>query len=49
MISRIDGTWDVRSIVAVSPLREVDAIRVLLRLRDRGLVAVSTLAGAAHG
>lgn len=40
MISRIDGTWDIRSIIAVSPLREVDAIRVLVRLRERGLISL---------
>lgn len=48
IISRIDGTWDVRSIIAVSPLREIDAIRVLLRLRERGLVTLAAAVGSAR-
>ena len=40
LLSRIDGEWDVRSIISVSPLREIEALRVLHRLRDRGLVTL---------
>jgi hypothetical protein len=38
MLSRVDGTWDVRSIIQVSPIREVDALRTLKKLRERGLI-----------
>lgn len=40
LVSRIDGAWDLRSIVSVSPLREVDALRVLRRLQRRGFIAI---------
>lgn len=40
LISRIDGVWDIRSIVAVSPLREVDALHVIGRLMRRGLISM---------
>jgi hypothetical protein len=38
LLSRIDGLWDVRSIIQVSPLREVDALRTLKRLRELGMI-----------
>ena len=38
LISRINGTWDIKSIIDISPLREVDALRCLDRLRSRGVV-----------
>ena len=40
MISRIDGIWDIGSIISVSPLREVEALKVLTRLLKRGFIAV---------
>jgi len=40
LISRIDGVWDIRSIVAVSPLREVEALHVIGRLMKRGLISL---------
>lgn len=40
MISRIDGVWDIRSIISVSPLREADALHVLQRLERRGFIAL---------
>jgi hypothetical protein len=38
LLSRIDGTWDVRSIIQVSPLREVDALLAMKRMREKGYV-----------
>ncbi len=38
LLSRMDGAWDVQSIVAISPLREVEALRALNGLRERGLI-----------
>ena len=38
LLSRVDGTWDEKSIIQVSPIREVDALRTLKKLRERGLI-----------
>ena len=38
MLSRIDGTWDIRSIIQIAPMRESDALRTLKRLREAGII-----------
>lgn len=38
LLSRVDGIWDVKSIIQIAPVREVDALRTLKKLRERGLV-----------
>lgn len=38
LLSRMDGSWDVRSIIQIAPLREVEALRTLKRLRERGIL-----------
>jgi hypothetical protein len=38
LVSRVNGTWDLRSIISISPLREVDALRALKKLRERGII-----------
>ena len=38
LISRINGTWDLKSIIDISPMGEIDALRVMKRLQERGLV-----------
>lgn len=38
LISRIDGSWDVKSIVQITPLREPRALRTLKALRERGII-----------
>jgi hypothetical protein len=38
ILSRLDGIWDIRSIVSITPMKEVDALRMLKRLIDRGIV-----------
>jgi hypothetical protein len=38
LLSRIDGVWDVKSIIQVSPIREVDAVRTLKRMREKGFI-----------
>jgi len=38
LLSRIDGSWDVKSIIQVAPLREVDALLTLKRMRERGVI-----------
>jgi hypothetical protein len=38
LLSRIDGSWDVKSIVQLAPLREADTLRTLKRLREAGVI-----------
>lgn len=38
LLSRIDGTWDVKSIIQITPLRELEALRALKAMRERGLI-----------
>lgn len=38
--SRINGTWDVKSIVMLSPLRELEILKVLDKLLKRELIAL---------
>ena len=38
LLSRLDGTWDVRSVIQIAPIREVEALLTLKRLRERGLI-----------
>jgi hypothetical protein len=38
ILSRIDGLWDIRSIVSITPMSEVDTLRLLKRLIDRSIV-----------
>jgi len=40
LISRIDGTWDLGSILKVSPLPEVEVLKAIQRLLEKGLVRV---------
>jgi hypothetical protein len=37
-LSRFNGTWDVRSIIQIAPIREVEALRTLKRMREKGYV-----------
>jgi len=38
LVSRINGTWDLRSIISISPMKEVDALLCVDRLRRRGFI-----------
>jgi hypothetical protein len=38
VLSRIDGSWDVKSIIQVAPFREVEALRTLKRMREMGML-----------
>ena len=38
LLSRIDGSWDVKSIIQIAPLREIEAIRTLKRMREIGMI-----------
>lgn len=38
LISRVNGAWDLKSIIDISPLGEVEALRIVKRLKDRGIL-----------
>ena len=38
LISRINGSWDLKSIIDISPLGEVEALRIMKRLKDRRFI-----------
>ncbi len=38
LLSRVDGSWDVKAIIQVAPIREVDALRTLKRMREKGVI-----------
>jgi hypothetical protein len=40
LLSRIDGSWDLKSIVLIAPLREADVLRTLKRMREKGMIAL---------
>jgi hypothetical protein len=40
LLSRIDGSWDVKSIIQIAPLREADALRTLKRMRENGVIVL---------
>jgi len=38
LLSRIDGVWDIKSIIQITPIREVDTLRTLKRMREKGFI-----------
>lgn len=38
VLSRIDGSWDINSIVSITPMKEFDVLRLLQKLLDRGII-----------
>jgi hypothetical protein len=38
ILSRVNGTWDIKAIVTVSPMHAVDSLLVFLRLWQKGLI-----------
>jgi hypothetical protein len=38
LLSRINGSWDLKSIIDISPLGEVEALLIMKRLLDRGII-----------
>ena len=40
MLSRIDGNWDIGAILSVTPMKEVDALRLMKKLLDRGIIGI---------
>lgn len=41
IMSRINGQWDVKSILTITPLPEVDVLRIFKKLRDRKIIQFS--------
>ncbi|ANM29084.1 hypothetical protein ABI59_04945 [Acidobacteria bacterium Mor1] len=46
LLSRIDGTWDIKSIIQIAPIREVDALRTLRRMREEGIIELRNADGS---
>lgn len=40
VVTRINGRWDMKSILTITPLREVEALRIVKRLLDRKIIEV---------
>lgn len=41
VLSRIDGTWDIGSIIKISPLREIDGLLIFRQLLSKGVIELS--------
>ena len=41
VLSRINGDWDIQSILSICPFREADCLRMIKRLMERGIVGVA--------
>ncbi|MCA1579368.1 MAG: DUF4388 domain-containing protein [Acidobacteria bacterium] len=38
LLSRINGSWDIQSILSICPFREADCLRMIKKLRERGVI-----------
>ena len=38
MLSRINGEWDVQSILSICPFREADSLGMIKKLLDKGII-----------
>jgi len=45
LLDLIDGYWDVRSLIWIAPMRKIEVVRGLQRLRDYGCIEMRTDAG----
>jgi hypothetical protein len=41
VLSRINGSWDIQSILSICPFREADCLRMIRKLVQRGIVSIS--------
>lgn len=41
MASRVNGQWDVKSLIMVSPLGELDSLKILKKLSDEGVIRIA--------
>jgi hypothetical protein len=40
VLSRINGSWDIQSILSICPFREADCLRMIKKLMERGVIDV---------
>jgi hypothetical protein len=40
VLSRINGSWDIQSILSICPFREADCLRMIKKLIERGLIDI---------
>jgi hypothetical protein len=40
VISRINGEWDIQSILSICPFREADSLRLIKSLIDSGIIGI---------
>jgi uncharacterized protein DUF4388 len=40
VLSRINGSWDIQSILSICPFREADCLRMIQKLKERGIVEI---------
>ncbi len=40
LLSRINGDWDIKSILSICPFREADSLRMLKKLMDNGIIGL---------
>ena len=38
VLSRINGSWDIQSILSICPFREADCLRMIKKLQERGVI-----------
>jgi hypothetical protein len=41
VLSRINGSWDVQSILSICPFREADCLRMIRKLMERGIIGLA--------
>jgi len=42
VLSRINGSWDIQSILSICPFREADCLRMIKRLIERKIIGIGT-------
>ena len=42
VLSRINGSWDIQSILSICPFREADCLRMIKKLMERGVIAIKS-------
>lgn len=42
VLSRINGSWDIQSILSICPFREADCLRMIRKLMERGIIGIKS-------
>jgi tetratricopeptide (TPR) repeat protein len=45
VLSRMSGDWDVRSILKICPLSEIDVLKIIKKFMDKGIIELTTEGG----